>query len=562
MRKSLVIAMLVAGVVASGASGQTPQLLMPGVTYDRQVVYTLEGRVVTNVITAPHPGGLYSLAPFLTGGTVQSRAKLTQLQARLSRSATVAGISGDVFSAGKGTSGLLEQNGVLQGFPNPDRSSLGINGAGSLVVHQVPFSADWRGTGGLQDLRGLNRTPLPGWVTLYTKQWGATTPPQKGVVEAILHPFPAAVTGTELTGTVIRLASGGGHAIPQNGAVLSARGGARAKLRADARPGTLVTVRLTLRDSFVGIEQAMGGGPELVRNGQAVFDAGESFDPVQLARRLPRAAVGQRADGSILLVSVDGSRPGYSVGVTNYQLAQTMQQLGAVTAIGLGVGNPASLAFDGTLLSRPAAGEHAISTALLLSYTGVEAPPPSVSVLSPNGDGAGDLEQLVYKVVRGSLVTAKLTGPGGVSIPIVTDKQTQPGTYPIRWDGTDGNGALEPEGTWTWDVAAVDSRGSSHASQVFSLNTTLKGLSVSQGALPLEINFGLLHPATVTVQVETSRGAVLKVLSTKVLPAGQFSTSWNGRIHHRSLPRGRYQIRVTAANSIGTMDLVASFRVR
>src|SRR5205807_598666 len=172
------------------------------------------------------------------------------------------------------------------------------------------------------------------------------------------------------------------------------------KLRAEARPGTDVTVRLLLRDSFAQVAEGMGGGPVLVRGGRAVFNAGESFDPVELATRMPRAAVGQRADGSILLVSVDGGRPGYSVGATNYELAQTMQRLGAVTAIALASGSGTTLAFDGNLLSRPATGERGVSTALLLSYTGVQAPPPWLPVLSPNGDGAGDLQQLGYKVVR------------------------------------------------------------------------------------------------------------------------------------------------------------------
>ena len=47
MLKRLSLPVLAAGIVVSGASAQTPQVLMPGVTYDRQAVYTLEGRVVT-----------------------------------------------------------------------------------------------------------------------------------------------------------------------------------------------------------------------------------------------------------------------------------------------------------------------------------------------------------------------------------------------------------------------------------------------------------------------------------------------------------------------------------
>lgn len=569
MLKRFLLVLFAAGVVASGAFAQTPQVLMPGVTYDRKVVYTLGGRVVTNVITAPKPGGLYSLTPSLAATVIQSRAKLTQLERRLSGSATVAGVTGDVFPAGKGSSGLLEEDGVLQSFPDRVRSSLGISAGGRLVVQGVPFSGDWLGTGYLESLRGLNRPPVPGWTTLFTNQWGQRTPRQKGVVEAVLSSFPAARPGTELTGTVVRLASGGGQQIPRNGAVLSARGGARARLRSEARPGTVVTVRLFLRGGFAGIPNGMAGGPVLVRGGQPVFNVGEAFDPAQLARRLPRAAVGQRADGSILLVSVDGGRPGYSVGVTNYGLAQTMRQLGAVTAIALGTGKRAELAFAGNLLSRPAASERSVSTALLLSYTGVEAPPPSTAVLSPNQDGVGDVEQLSYKVVRPSRVTAALAGPQGASIPVVTNRPTSPGTHPLGWNGTDGHGHLEPEGQWTWKVTAVDSRGTSQASQSFSLNTTLAKLrtlwlppSAGSTGRPLGVDFTLLRPATVTLQLETQTGAQIKVLHVAGYPAGAASYAWDGKVKGgRRLPRGRYQIRVTAVNTIGSMDLVAPFRV-
>jgi len=110
----------------------------------------------------------------------------------------------------------------------------------------------------------------------------------------------------------------------------------------------------------------------------------------------------------------------------------------------------------------------------------------------------------------------------------------------------------------------VDSRGTSEASQTFSLNTTLRGLRLAPagtGAFPLELDFGLLHPAALTLQVETRSGAVLKVIQSAQEPAGNFSSTWNGRFGHKSLPRGRYQIRAIAVNSIGTMDLVAPFRL-
>ena len=63
--------------------------------------------------------------------------------------------------------------------------------------------------------------------------------------------------------------------------------------------------------SMAGVVDGIGGGPILVRDGKPVFRHYELFSTHQLARN-PRTAVGQRADGRILLVVVDGTN--YAVG--------------------------------------------------------------------------------------------------------------------------------------------------------------------------------------------------------------------------------------------------------
>src|SRR5262249_34508494 len=98
--------------------------------------------------------------------------------------------------------------------------------------------------------------------------------------------------------------SGGGTPIPGDGAVLMAVG--TPSLEAEAQEGTGVTVRLILPSDWASVANALGGGPALVRNGKAVFHTNESFDAGKLAKRDARAAIGQLADGRIVLVAVDG----------------------------------------------------------------------------------------------------------------------------------------------------------------------------------------------------------------------------------------------------------------
>ena len=90
----------------------------------------------------------------------------------------------------------------------------------------------------------------------------------------------------------------------------------------------------------------------LVRSGKPVFRPAEAFSTDVLVLTQPRAAVGQLADGRVVLVAVDGGWPGYSTGLTNFELAQTLARLGAVTAAALGAGAQAGLAFEGKLLEQ------------------------------------------------------------------------------------------------------------------------------------------------------------------------------------------------------------------
>ena len=109
---------------------------------------------------------------------------------------------------------------------------------------------------------------------------------------------------------------------------------------------------------------------------RAIFRANEVFTLDQLVPRQPRTAVGQAADGTIILAVSDGRRPGYSVGMTSFEMALTMARLGAVNASALDGGGSSTMAFEGSLLNRPSdpGGERAVSESLNVLYYGVHVP--------------------------------------------------------------------------------------------------------------------------------------------------------------------------------------------
>lgn len=559
MLRKLVIGGLLTLVLAAPARA-AKTTLMPGVTYERQVELTAHGPVAVHVLTAPRPGGLYSLGPALSNGAIAGRESLTALERRASATATVAGVNGDFFAASGEPSGIVLRSGVLDHPPQAERSSIGVAADGSLRVEPVIYNGIWRGTSGRRPIR-LNAIPGRNGVSLFTRSWGATTPAIAGAVAAVIPSLPPTTPNTDLSGTVSQIGTAAGAtAIPRGGAVVVARGTGAARLGAEVPAGTSLVLRFILTPTWSDVTDAIGGGPLIVRGGKPVFRAGESFSPRLLAPRRPRTAVGQLADGRIVLVAVDGAAAGYSVGMTNFELALTLVRLGAVTGAALASGTATTMAFDGTLLDRPSApgGQLPLSDALLVSYLGVYVPQPA-PVLSPNGDGVDEKQSLSYRLVRPSTLTATLVGPGGATQTLDSGTR-KPGTYKFSWDG-----ANAPEGRWRLTVSAVDDQGrSSTADRPFTLDKTLGFLtapaSVGSG---LRGSFVLAHPAQVRATIERPSGVVVRRLFARSLDAGTVPVTWNGRDDRGALAfAGRYVLRVTATNELGTMSLAKPFRLR
>jgi hypothetical protein len=569
--RRILIAALLAGVFApSAVAGRV--MMTPRVTYEKQVVFTPHGPVVIHVMNAPRPGGLYALRPVLSNNSVLGRETVTSMEKRVGASATVGGVNADLFTWDEGLpSGMFMEGGVLDTPPHPRRSSVGITDDGRLLVQRVAMLGTWQGSSGRRPLNGLNQRPGPEGVSLFTPAWGPTTPGANNTVEVTLDPLPPASPFTDLTGTVTSVKPAGGTPIPPNGAVLVGRGASAGRLASEAVVGQSVTARLILRPAWGGVVDAVGGGPLIVQNGAPVFRALEQFTSNQLSLRNPRTAVGQRADGRIVLVAVDGRQPGYSTGLTNFELAQTMVRLRAVTASALDAGGSTTMAFDGKLLNRPSdrGGERAVADGLFVFYYGVHAPAPSLQTLSPNGDGVGEVQSLSFKVVRPSTVTASLIGPDRIPRQTQTGERA-PGTYRLSWSGRSPEGAPEPEGRWRWVINAVDDQAQqSKVERVFYLNNTLGYLRVKPSRVlvrrrggSLRVGFRLAHSARVTLTIETASGARVRTI-TRGLGRGQKSIRWNGRYGNgvRAFS-GPYVARVQTSNSFGPAKLERRFYVR
>ena len=571
MRRRIAIAavVLAAALVAAGVANGQERELWPGVTFQQTIQLTPNGPVVIDVVTGPRPGGTTTLEPLLSNDTLGGRETLTALETRLSPVATYAGVNGDLFNLKTGIpSGAFVREGAIVSEPTGDRSTAGVTADGTLDVRRVSFAGAWTGTGGARPL-DVNHLPGPNGSALFTSAWGATAPAFPGSAAAVLFPFTAVTPGIDLLTPVQSIVVGAAAvAIPAAGAVVVARGSAAAALQAEVPVGTTMKVRADLQPAWPGLVAAIGGGPQIVRDGAPVFSSGEVFTTLQLGERAPRTGVGQLEDGRIILVTVDGRQPGWSVGMTNWELAQALVRLGAVTGMALDGGGSTTMAFDGSLLNRPSDSvERPISTALAFAYTGVFVGQPLPTV-SPNGDGVDDVQPLSYRLVRPATSTVTLGAPDG-STPVAQTLDQLPGTFPVAFPPIPG--ATLAEGTWKLTVTATDDIGQATTmTRTFTVDNTLGFLQTSvprlflpPGGRDLTISCNSTRTARTVATVETKSGEVVRTLALRRYDAGDQSVVWNGLDRQKKRVKGGvYRARVVAKSVLGTVQLVRTFTIR
>jgi hypothetical protein len=556
-------ALAVPGVAMAAASE-----VVPGITYTREDRWTSAGPMVIHVLTGPRPGGLYDVKPILANNAVSTRETVSGMQRRLSRRATVAGVNGDFFGAlTLAPSGMFMRRGVLATTPQRGRSSLGISGAGDLYVGKIAHSSVWTVPGrSSHHITHVNKRLVGRGFALFTPAWASRTPAVETAFDVVIAKVPSTRPNQDLIGTAVRVRRGGGSAIPPGGAVLQARGDTRIRyLKREARPGRTVVLRIDLAKWWPDAAAALGGGPLLVKNGVPVSSTREQFTSYQLELRHPRTAVGQLADGRIILVAVDG-RSWFSIGMRTWELAAEMARLGAVRAMALDGGGSTTMAFDGRVLNRPSDGsERPVADALMFMYYGIHAPEPRYAKFSPNADGVADVQSLSAKIVRPSTVDLVLVQPDGA----VAWRYAGPlQASTVRKDLTS---PLLPEGKWRWIAYALDDRGrESLMEQRFVLNNTLGFLRVSKTRMAVSPRIGgrvmssvaLANDAALSFSVRDRYGGIVRQLFSGTLVPGTYGVFWNGKNDAgRVVPSGTYTIRAEAVNELGRTMLRRSLLV-
>jgi len=294
----------------------------------------------------------------LGGGGVMGMGNVTdQLKALPAELGTpLAAINGDFYEKAKDYPGrprdLQIRNGEVLTHP-AGHACFWIDADGTPRMTNVysRFRVTW--PDGDSTPFGLNVERTNGTAVLYSAVLGDSTM-TRGGIEYVLEGSPGCEwlplrAGKTYEAVVRQMTTNGNSRLDRQTVVLSVSPELAAGLK-PLKPGDRVKFALETTPAIVGVEVAIGGGPELVRAGQVMSWKGWIHVPH------PRTAVGWNKD-HIFLVQVDGRQLDVSLGMTFSELADFMLKLGCESAMNLDGGGSATLWAFGAVRNSPSEGQ-------------------------------------------------------------------------------------------------------------------------------------------------------------------------------------------------------------
>ncbi len=570
-RLTLIAAGTAAAAIASQASAQ-PTDVVPGVTYER----VAGGGQVTHV-TRVDPSPLISFRPVPFNGTTARRGLLTTMMRQRLGSGAVAGVNGDFFNWDSGfPSGLFVQDGQFVNEPEATRSAMVLTSTGALMALQSAVQGTWQADptpadplvrqGGFVAANRPAERPSSDRTILYTSSFGDLTPRSADRVEALitLDAPGVIVPNRPIAGTVHSVRSGGGSGVAPRMVALTGVGTNPAARIGALTPGRRITLNPVLTNLPGDVVAAMGGGPVLVQNGQAVMNGDATgFTSGQVAGRSARTAIGQTAQGQLLMVVTEGPLEG-SVGMTANEQANLMASLGAQTAIAMDSGGSSGMAIRERLVNRVGNGERAVANGLIVSYGGVQLTEPA-AFISPNGDRVDDFTRVAARSAKEGAANIILRNASGKAVRLVYRGPLGPAGRII----TLSHRLKVPAGRYTLVAQLRPTDGSTPTEHVRPLviDPTLGHLRLRKvgptAKRTLNIGFRLQSNARVTAVVRDTQGRSVKLVTrNRLLKRGPRTLTYDMLRHRKRLAPGVYTVTVGVRTNYGVKnELSARFRV-
>ena len=277
------------------------------------------------------------------------------------------GVLGDMRGYGGVLENLHIQDGELITQPTDTEACFGVTEAGEFLSTPVQMKANVQiGTQNLS-LGCINQRRLDGCqVTLYTPRLGESTHTnRRRGTEILISGFPLPLTPNYAHSYRVEgISRDGDSTIPRDGAILWISTRLKDAGISEFTTGANGTLTLTLSPpEWNRVQHAIGGRLRLLKDGKInetlveMHHAEKRHTPGKRASVLnlshePRTALGYNAD-TLFLIVADGRQPKYSTGLTLYELASILIELGATEAINLDGGSSSTFVVDDEVINKP-----------------------------------------------------------------------------------------------------------------------------------------------------------------------------------------------------------------
>ncbi|MGI0487967.1 phosphodiester glycosidase family protein [Pantanalinema rosaneae CENA516] len=322
-------------------------LWSPGLRWRQQLVTLGADRfpVVWLEVNPRQPG--LSVRPILPNPTTMTGTAPLLQTARQNQVA--AAINGGFFNRNNQLPlGAVRRDDRWFSGPILNRGAIAWNAAGETKFDRLTLQETVITTTGQRlPLTHLNSGYVQAGIARYTPDWGATYLPMTD------NEILITVQGNRVVGQqTIAKAGSPPIPVPADGYLLVLRSNQSAA--SAFIPGSLLTLESTTNPpDFARYPHIVAAGPLLLQNRQVVLNAqAEQFSNAFTIEKAVRSAIGRMANGNLLIVTAHHRLGG--AGATLTEMAQLMQQLGAIDAVNLDGGSSTTLYLGGQILDRPA----------------------------------------------------------------------------------------------------------------------------------------------------------------------------------------------------------------
>ncbi len=472
-------------ILAAADTSTVQRNLAPGVVYSQQISTSDQPLIINCVsIDLRSPGVHIKCGEakdcIAISGPFKGREPLHEM---VHRAGAIAAINADYFPFTSDPLGLAVRDGELLSEPSENRACFGIDTNGARIDVLAHFGTVQCSDNNEVPIDGINRVSHTNEVVLRTPACAELPKTdQSGILITLTEvelPFRISKRYSGVVQTVVPLTKGADIPPCQPGQIeIICTGTAADRLKDHVHTGDKIGYQIDLvsnspgitergkypsrsmlsrgayRAAWTDVQQAVGGGPWLVRDSAVYIDwESEALNKTTFVeKRHPRSAVGIARNGEILLVTVDGRFPG-SQGATLAELASIMLKLGAVNAMNLDGGGSTTMMVDGVVVNAPSDGkERPIADALLVFSDTYKAsdtaadqalaivPGVSAPLLPPNQNGA---------TPSSSLPAIQFRAGDQIPLTIQVQPDLQANDTTTLWGTLDGMGFVSQKGVLT-----------------------------------------------------------------------------------------------------------------